>query len=82
MIDPFLFSLLQLSHRHSHAGIFIIVGNTRQLDGIQPFEARIITPETAKTFSGSGIPPPDLELKVCAARTAKCPALQHGTSHV
>ena len=34
-------------------------------DGIQPFEARIITPETAKTFPGSGIPPPDLELKVC-----------------
>ena len=38
-------------------------------DGIQPFEARVITPETAKTFPGSGIPPPDLELKVRARST-------------
>ena len=35
-------------------------------DGTQPFETRIITPETAKTFPGSGILPPDLALKARA----------------
>ena len=33
-------------------------------DGVQCFEANAITPETAKTLPGSGIPPADLRLKV------------------
>jgi hypothetical protein len=34
VIDPFPCSLLQLSHRRSHTGIFIIVGDTRQLGAV------------------------------------------------
>lgn len=69
------------AEEHNHAMLALLDGEAHVYDsidrvkpvrdGVQPFEARIITPETAKTFRGSGIPPPDLQLKVCTPRVVE-----------